>query len=206
MIDSSRILLVEGSDDLHVISSLLMYHGVPQLFDIQQKGGIERILELLPVQLKATGIERLGISVDADEGLQGRWNAIRRVLESAGYHDVPTVPFEDGTIVDEIGHPRVGVWLMPNNRLPGMLEDFARYLIPTGDPLGVRAATVVAAIPPDERRFSDAHDTKAYIHTWLAWQEDPGTPMGLAITKRYLNAEAAEAVRFIAWLEAVFVH
>src|SRR5436190_24268592 len=35
--------------------------------------------------------------------------------------------------------------------------------------------------------------SKALIHTWLAWQEKPGRPLGLAITARYFDATASYA-------------
>jgi len=38
------------------------------------------------------------------------------------------------------------------------------------------------------------------MHTWLAWQESPGSPMGQAIGKGDLDANAPAAVAFVAWL------
>jgi hypothetical protein len=42
------------------------------------------------------------------------------------------------------------------------------------------------------------------IHSWLAVQETPGTPMGLAITKRYLNTDDENCQVFIDWLKRLF--
>ncbi|HST61263.1 MAG TPA: DUF3226 domain-containing protein, partial [Longimicrobium sp.] len=55
------------------------------------------------------------------------------------------------------------------------------------------------------RRFSPVHRSKALIHTWLAWQEQPGSPMGQAIGKRDLDAQAPQAQRFVAWLQRLMV-
>jgi len=52
-----------------------------------------------------------------------------------------------------------------------------------------RARRCVSEIPVEERRFVESYATKALIHTWLAWQDDPGTPLGQAITKRYFDAD-----------------
>ena len=49
-----------------------------------------------------------------------------------------------------------------------------------------------------------SHKAKARIHTFLAWQEDPGTPMGLAITKKYLQADSDSCLPFIEWLNNLF--
>ncbi|WP_367881111.1 DUF3226 domain-containing protein [uncultured Duncaniella sp.] len=48
------------------------------------------------------------------------------------------------------------------------------------------------------------HREKARIHSWLAWQEIPGTPMGLAITKKYLSTEPPVCQAFIQWLNSLF--
>jgi hypothetical protein len=62
----------------------------------------------------------------------------------------------------------------------------------------------VESIPTEERRFSDAARPKAVIHTWLAWQDVPGKPLGTAITARYLDAGVSEVNDFIAWLRQLF--
>jgi hypothetical protein len=46
--------------------------------------------------------------------------------------------------------------------------------------------------------------SKANIHTWLAWQEEPGKPMGQAITAKYLNPKSKQAELFVNWLRALF--
>ena len=45
---------------------------------------------------------------------------------------------------------------------------------------------------------------KAHVHTWLAWQKEPGKPMGQAITKRYLDANAPHAQQLIVWIRKLF--
>jgi hypothetical protein len=50
----------------------------------------------------------------------------------------------------------------------------------------------VAAIPEAERRFGPLAEPKAIIHTWLAWQKEPGKPLGTAITARFLDPNVAE--------------
>ena len=199
------VLLVEGNDDLHVIANLLQHHNFPEVFEILVKNGIDRILETLPVQLKASGIKRVGIVVDADTTAELRWASIRGILIAEGYHNAPIFPEKAGTIVSQDDQPRFGLWIMPDNKIPGMLEDFAACSISPDDALCTRARRAVEEIPPEHRLFAERHITKAYIHTWLAWQQDPGTPMGLAITKRYLDATAPEAESFLAWLRRLFV-
>jgi hypothetical protein len=53
-------------------------------------------------------------------------------------------------------------------------------------------------------KFRLEHRSKACVHTWLAWQEEPGTPMGQAITARYLDADALHAQQLMRWFRKVF--
>ncbi|MDQ2808925.1 MAG: hypothetical protein M3Z04_18780 [Chloroflexota bacterium] len=47
--------------------------------------------------------------------------------------------------------------------------------------------------------------SKAYIHTWPAWQEEPGKPMSVAIhPNHYLDAQAPAAQTFVDWLGRLF--
>ena len=38
----------------------------------------------------------------------------------------------------------------------------------------------------------------------LAWQEVPGTPMGLSVTKKYLSIEDNNCKLFINWINELF--
>lgn len=201
-----RILLVEGRDDKEVVYQFCNYHSINNraLFDAETKGGYERLRDDLMVR-PHTGMKVIGAIVDADTDPHGRWHSLRSVLLDSGYIDFPNEPLEGGTIVPGMaGLPSIGIWLMPNNKLVGMLEDFLASLIREGDVLLERAVSCVDGIPSEQRRFRDTYRSKALMHTWLAWQEEPGTPLGLAMTKRYLDADHALARQFLQWLLRLF--
>jgi hypothetical protein len=200
-----NLLLVEGKDDQHVLLNLTAYHKLPELFRIKDKGGVNNLLTTLDVEIEASGLERLGIVIDADVDLSIRWQSVRDVLTRAGYTDVPLVPERLGTIIKQADHPVIGIWIMPDNVLAsGMLEHFIGFLVPAADTLWDYARDCVDQIPKTDRRFPPQHQIKAHVHTWLAWQEEPGSPLGQAITKRYLDADATHAKQLIAWLQRLF--
>ena len=201
----TQILFVEGTDDQHVIWALLKHNGFPTVFSVEQKGGVENLLAILPVQIKGSGVKALGIVIDADTNLSARWSTVRAILQTAGYQTVPPAPADAGTILSEADLPKFGVWLMPDNVLTGMLEDFVAKLVPAGDAGFAHAKSVLNALPVGVQNFAPGHFAKAHIHTWLAWQSDPGTPMGLALTKKYLDAGSLGAAGFLKWLEALFL-
>jgi hypothetical protein len=191
-------LLVEGPDDKHVISHLLLarYRGYERI-KVTDHGGIEPLLEELSVFLKGT--ENFGIVLDANDSINNRWDAVRNRAIQAGY-TVSATPEPAGTVITTNAKPRFGVWIMPDNQMPGMLEDFVGRLVPEGDGLWPMADEVVKNIPEERRRFRPKALLKAIVHTWLAWQEEPGTPMGAAINQRYLRNDSELADRFIAWV------
>lgn len=201
-------LLVEGKDDLHVFYNLLEHHHIPERFIIKSQEGFTKLQDTLRVQLKPSDedipIDRLGIVVDADTDIAARWQSLRTILANADYAHIPDIPDPGGTIIEQEGRPIIGIWLMPNNLNTGMLEDFVSLLIPPGDLLWPRATQCVQAIPPDQRRFIADHTIKAHIHTWLAWQEEPGEPLGLSIKKRYFDANAPYAQLLISWIRRLF--
>lgn len=199
------VLLVEGRDDREVVYQLCNRLNLDNRghFDVVTAQGVEGVLAELPVRLKTT-VPILGVVVDADYELSSRWEAIRDKLSARGYAP-PEAPHEAGTIIippADTHLPRVGVWVMPDNQLPGRLEDFLLLLVPPGDDLVDHAHSSVDAI--EQPLFTDSDRPKAVIHTWLAWQEEPGTPLGLAVTRRYLLTEHVTLDRFVSWLQDLF--
>ncbi len=84
-----------------------------------------------------------------------------------------------------------------------MIEDFITFLIPVEDKLFPIVKSTLNAIEKDQlNKYALAHKPKALTHSCLAWQEDPGTPMGLAITKKFLNTENQICGKFISWLKS----
>lgn len=200
----SRLLLVEGQEDKHVVWHMCNRHGIDneRLFDIRVADGLERLRDDLS-QRARFGWESVWVLVDADQSCSDRWRSLRDVLVKLGYPDVPESPSAGGTVLPAIGDlARIGVWIMPDNEDSGVLEDFLTRLVARGDPLLPHAQTVVDSLP--EQRFAATHRPKALIHTWLAWQEEPGTPMGHAIAKHYLQTDHELASRFLAWLRLLF--
>ena len=201
-----KMLLVEGTDDLHVVKHICGYHRMPCLKFKPQKG-VEDLIRNIPTSIKSAGGEGdvVGILVDADTSAQNRWQSIRWRITSAGYQDVPNHPRAGGIIIEPPVAsilPRVGVWIMPDNQSAGILEDFLRDMIPRPSPLLEHAQCSMATIPDGHRLFRD--ESKALMHTWLAWQETPGYPFGTAITAHFLDPGVPQAAVFAAWLRNLF--
>jgi hypothetical protein len=199
-VSSSFVVLVEGRNDREVCRHLLGRHSLHfrgredyhprHIGVIRDAGSYSELIDAVPVEIKHDP-DLLAIVVDADTDIGRRWESLRSVLRGAGYQGFPDRPNSVGTIVRQEGMPLAGVWIMPNNASTGILEDFAATLIPKDDALWPRVQQCVDSIPLEQRSFPVP---KAKIHTWLAWQEEPGTRMGEAINKRYLDAQSPHAL------------
>lgn len=203
-----KILMVEGTDDEHVLKHICGNYGIPRLDEVETHEGVDHLLESIPVQLNLNDEDGdvVGIVIDADSDLNARWQSLRDIFTQAGYPNVPNQPDPNGTVLEAPSGtllPKAGVWLMPDNKTPGILEDFLRFLVPDRQSaLFAHAERSVATVP--ERRFSQNDTPKAIIHTWLAWQEEPGRPYGTAITARFLDSQLPQARPLADWLGRLF--
>ena len=203
-------LILEGDDDKYVVWNLLYNHTyqgrcLREYFDDQTslkiKDGVDNLIDTMGDELQATDLGVLGVILDADVNLANQWARVTRVLDKHGCRNVPPVPNVDGTIVVSNNGKKVGIWVMPDNQHAGALEDFVGNLIAANDALWPKAKADVDSIPATDRRFKVAYQSKAQVHTWLAWQEEPGTRMGETFKKRYLDPNHPRAMAFVAWIK-----
>lgn len=102
--------------------------------------------------------------------------------------------------------PRISYWLMPDNQNEGMLEDFLAQIIPydRNDLRDFAINSAQQAKSDYKAPYKDCHATKAAMHTYLAWQDEPGKPFGLAFDQKSFDSQHALAVGFVAWIQRLF--
>jgi hypothetical protein len=217
--ESELLLLVEGINDCHAVFQLMsLIRGVAPVFGIHECGGDDKVLDNLASRIVSTRAKQrvLGLILDADiEGLpadqviQSRLDQL--VARVGTYYPLPPVFPEHGLILDPLANrpeadrlPRLGVWLMPNNKAYGMFEDLLMDSLP--GQVAAYTGTVVKQSKADGiARFKDVHLSKAVIRTYLAWQDPPDMQyVGLAIRKGAFENVEAGCKRFIEWLEQLF--
>jgi hypothetical protein len=163
---------------------------------------ILRDAELI-TRMQASGVKTIGVIVDAETSLVGRWQRIRNFCLSHGGGNIPDVFPLEGLISNQIHGRRFGAWIMPNNTDDGMLENFCRDLVPQTSVWHYATSSADNAKKLGAS-YSDAHKHKAHIHTWLAWQDPPGERMGSAITKKILSPEKGQAKLFADWFRKLY--
>lgn len=123
-------LLVEGKNDKYVYYQLCEAHNLPALkgFEHPPKNfvkdfeGIGKLLKTIKAVLLESDLERLGIMIDADTDIKGRWDSIRNQFLNS---NIPEHPDTNGTIF-QYKDKTIGIWLMPNNEATGALESFLK--------------------------------------------------------------------------------
>jgi hypothetical protein len=160
--------------------------------------------DIISTELQASELSALGIMIDADDNPLGRWQSIRNVsLQSIP--DLPEALPEEGLIHPAPNGIKFGIWIMPDNKMCGMLETFLAYLIPTENEVLWQFAQQAAKEATSKgAAFTDPHLDKANIYTWLAWQHPPGRQLHQAIMERILNPKHPDAQRFVTWFRTLY--
>ena len=209
-----RKLLVEGGTDKSVIPYLMEANGVTWPDDpsdypayIEAYGSVDEILkpEVIEVEIRASGLEALGVVVDANGDAAARWNDVKTWCSNE-FADLPEQIPAGGLELVHSGGPRFCVWIMPDNRFTGMLEDFLVQLIPDdARHLYELAMNCVAEARRNGAPFRKVHERKAEIHTWLAWQDPPDLRLHEAVKHTVLNPAGAECQTFVNWFRRLFL-
>lgn len=200
------MLYVEGTDDIHVVKHLLHRHGIDasNVPEIQKTDGREALLSMIKTAVQVSNGRSVGFVLDADDKPQDRWCAVRgRLLEfDPGLREEMQT---DGYVTDVAKYKaRIGVWLMPNNQRTGALEQFLEDLVPEDDLLLPIARSSTENALANRAKFPEAKRSKAVLHAWLAWQEDPGLPYGSAINAQFFRHDSPAAQAFVAWYKRLF--
>lgn len=196
-------LIVEGTSDLFAIAELRNASGLLDNFDIISLNTITNLEKEINVRLKSSELRTLGIVIDADLDLGKIWSNIQRIFTSNKISLPSEVPSEGLIVASE--SIKIGVWIMPNNKLNGTLEDFLHYLIPVEDKLMDEVEIHIQNIEGKNLQlYNENNRSKAKIYSWLSLQESPGTPIGKAINYKYFDISNSECEVFVNWLEKLY--
>jgi hypothetical protein len=226
---SKKQLFVEGTDDQHTI-----IHTIKKLrphwqdvaknrlkdVEIQRPpesvGGADWAIDRFIFTLGDDG--HYGLVVDADgkagQSTQNRWHQIcdkvEKRLKTRGLVLTPLLPknmCETG-FIGRIEDIKVGIWVMPNNKDKGAIEEFLETMIDKHNTLFEYAKNAVLTVQSDfkdEAIVKSIDSEKANLHTFLAWQDPPGHPYGQALASNFFKPEQSETAKsFALWFEELF--
>ena len=72
------------------------------------------------------------------------------------------------------------------------------------EPLAFAQACALEAREKGLAHYGECHESKAVLHTYLAWQDEPGKPVGQSITAEVLKPHTETAAQFAKWLTNLF--
>ena len=211
-------LIVEGNDAIP-LAQLCKLRGLPHPVGYESEWkfkndfvapgqGYEKALLVLEEAIRDSNFSNIGMIVDANNaGHSARWQAIRKILSSRLSETVlQEADQQTGPKVSqETGLPKVGIWIMPDNKNEGYLEHFLTRLISPKDPLWDYTEDILDKLRVQPfNEITPAKSGKAQLHTWLAWKKDPGRPFGQALSAGYFDVQSPVADEFIAWFGETF--
>ncbi len=200
---SNKVLLVEGQSDCNFVSQFRDKLNLGLEFDIDDKGGLPRLLEAVYSEVVTSGRDVVGLMVDADHDDNPSWPKLKARLAESGI-EVPEQPQSNGIVVAATDtRPRIGVWLMPDNRSTGELENFVIDMIDEDDLIWPKAVEYIDKIPRDERKFNERKTDRAKLYAWLAARKNP-PHIGSAVRAGDLDADTDHCKSFAGWLERLF--
>lgn len=204
-------LCVEGSDDKYVVVELVTKilgrdwdRDAAALPYIDDRQGIDALLDPATLSAAAKTYRRLGLVLDADEDPRKQWQRVRRAAPEGVV--LPDTPDARGVVVDGLrGGDRFGVWLMPDNQRPGALEHLLQTLVVPGDRLWEHSVAATDAATAHGAEFPPKARDKATLRTWLAWQREPGVPPGRALRSGYFRGASEQVAAFVSWFDQLFL-
>lgn len=223
MSDAKNVLLVEGVNDKAFFERLCKAHKLNVKIQVSNPidhGGfnskqgvintLDRLLPLLEDDDYVT--KKVAIILDADitgENRGGFKETIAQVKEKASKYDYQETHkyLNNGVEVPhkDKGMNALGVWIMPDNKSDGTIENWIKAkILDSEKPLFDHACHVIKSLP--NVKFSESSIVKAEIATWLAWQNQPGRTIGYALKEGEelldVNHESFKAL--IEWLKVFF--
>lgn len=203
-------LIVEDKDIRGVTISLMrhrLFWGNEEYerpVNITDAFGKQSAIRAVPVKMKGTDVKRVGLVIDADSDLPATWSAVSNLCRKIGGNPPDICPAEGLVLV--IGDQRFGVWIMPNNKLPGMVETMCYDLVPDSAQALWKFAVECAETARTKYAapFASHYTPKAHLHTWLAWQSRPGERIGIAIKNNALGHKSEDANAFFSWFLDLF--
>ncbi len=203
---SKILLLVEGKQEYLVIPELMRRNDVSMRDDIPEIipcNGASNLLKEIPVRLKESSLSVLGVIVDADDNPVGCWDSIKHAARKI-IPDLPKKLPEDGLIHEIANGVRFGVWIMPNNKMRGMLETFLADIIPEGNEITWEfAKESVREAKNRGAKYTPKQIDKANIYTWLAWQDPPDKALHLTMWTSFAPTHP-NAQKFVTWFKELY--
>ncbi len=178
IIERSKLLLVEGKDEVNFFDSLINDLGLVdiQIIDFGGKTNYRANIRALPNIPKFDLVDTIGITRDADNA--DPINAFQSIRSSLIAANLPLPPSINTFTTTPVS---IGIFILPDNLSHGMLEDLCLRTI-EDDPIERCINTYLNCANPDVTGSS-----KAKVQCYLAAQEPIVNSLGLGAKASHWN-------------------
>lgn len=174
-IDSDRLLLVEGRDEVNLFYALIQHCLVDepkvQVIDVGGKNNFQRNLKTLHTAFRThPALRSIGVVRDADDNAEGAFKSVCNHLRNVGYEP----PQGHGQFSDSV--PSIGVFIVPNGTECGAIETLCRRSR-EGDNVAKCVDEYLSCLD-EHKAMKSANIDKTFAHAYLAAMEDPVARVG----------------------------
>lgn len=205
----SKVLLVEGKDEVYFFNALLKEMGIKQIIDVQEVGGKDKFKNEIQAFLQSFGsqVKSYAIIRDADTDSNAAFQSVVAILKN-NREPFPTNKGDYG----ENANRRVGVFIMPGNQAERMLEDLCLQTVADHPVINCVEGYIsclqktLVTLLPDQPKEPDIHyfpknSSKARAQAFLAGMHEIASSVGIAAEKKYWNFDHAVLADLKAFLQ-----
>ena len=188
-IKKEKLLLVEGRDEEVFFEAFFRKRNISKI-QIMENGGKEQFAKELPEIIKLPNfrtVSSLAVVQDADQSAGKTFKSIRSVLEN---NDLKA-PDKPASFIS--GPPRIGVFIIPGENNPGMLESLCLSTVESGESKSLLGCVdsfidcVTEQSAGNETYTKPKNLYKTRCRAFLAAMPEDTPSLGIAAQKGYWN-------------------
>jgi hypothetical protein len=196
-ISHPKLLIGEGRDEEVFCEALLRYLGLADI-QVGEYGGKDKLADVLyafPTRPDFPQVVSLGILRDADDDAATAFHKVCHALRGANLA-VPAAAAQTAA-----GTPNVRVFILPDGRRGGMLEDLCLEAVQADPamPCVDEFFTCVDRVAARQPRIR----AKARVQAWLATQAESDLRLGLAAQRHYWPFDATAFIPLLAFVRGL---
>jgi len=178
-ISQPKLLIGEGAEEVRFFNAMLSHLKLGDI-RVEEYGGkrkLSRYLQELVIRPSYREVISIGITRDADDNASSAFQSICGVLTNIGL----AAPAATEVFVGD--RPKVGIFILPNGRNAGMLEDLCRDAIQAYPDM--QCVDEYFKCIHQKANRQPNNPAKARVHAWLASQVEPDRRLGEAAESGY---------------------
>ena len=186
-ITKKKLLVVEGNDEKNFFEELFRHMAKENITDILDVGGKDNFKNSMPALTKIStfnDVEAIAVIRDANGSCQSAFDSVKRILKENELLP-PKKPGEFSR-----GNPKVGIFIMPDNKNCGMLENLCLETV--ADEAGMECVNrFIDCANQLENPPKNKDIPKAKIQAFLAIMPEVPHRLGIGAKKGYWDFDSA---------------